>query len=161
MLVAAAVLAVGACGSGDEGSDPTAESEGACGPVIDGLERDGDHVPTGTPVEFETSPPTGGDHYAEPGPKPGVYDDEPLTEPAQVAALEVGYVVMNYDPTQLDAGGVAELGAVAEDNFGVLVTPQAAPLDDGAAVAFTSFGVLQLCSELDVDAASGFIAEQL
>jgi len=157
-VVMVVALVTAACGS-SEAEQPQRYSD-FCEQAEPGPESEGVHVPAGTPIDYLSSPPTGGDHYADPGPKPGVYE-QPLSEPHQVAALEVGYVVVNYDPDQLDDREVAQLAGVADSNFGVLLTPQAAPMDGGAAVGVTAQGRIQLCDRADPAAVDSFAADHL
>ena len=111
------------------------------------------HVFDSDDVTYNSSPPTSGPHQV-PGPEPGVAAT-PIPEAQQVAALETGTVLIQY-ATDVAAADVAELEALAQ-NDGVLVAPGARAFDDDATIAFTAWGVRQLCSELDIDAAEAFI----
>lgn len=52
------------------------------------------HVPIGTPVEYNSNPPTSGKHYEE-WIRAGVYS-EPKDDRNLVHSLEHGYVIMSY-----------------------------------------------------------------
>lgn len=54
------------------------------------------HVSSGTDVDYDTSPPTSGDHYSSPA-EPGFYEETPPLGNL-VHSLEHGHVVIYYDP---------------------------------------------------------------
>lgn len=57
-----------------------------------------DHVDEGTKVDYDTSPPTGGNHYGNPA-NAGFYDSASALQPEQaVHNLEHGQVVLWYSP---------------------------------------------------------------
>lgn len=147
MIAAAALAGVvfAACG----GDDATA----ICSPEERIIEPSSLHVIGDTEVVYENSPPTSGPHQV-PAPTSGARL-EPLSEPLQVGALESGAVILQYQPevTAAAASDLAELGA----SDGVLVAPAVRAFDGDAVVAFTAWGVRQLCSAVDLDAATAFI----
>jgi len=53
------------------------------------------HVPVGTKVQYNSNPPTSGQHYAE-WTKAGVYD-APLDDRNLVHSLEHGYIIISYN----------------------------------------------------------------
>ena len=70
------------------------------------------HVDEGTPVEYDTRPPTSGPHYgrwADPG-----YYAEPVPAGNLVHSLEHGYVVIYYDPAALTPEAEESLRAFAD-----------------------------------------------
>ena len=144
-LAASATLLTACGGSG---------SSAVCSPEERIIEPSSLHVIGDTEVVYESSPPTSGPHQV-PAPTGGTRT-EPLSELLQVGALESGAVILQYgsgvDSTELDSLAREE---------GVLVTPAARPLDGDATVAFTAWGVRQLCSAVDVDAAEAFIDRNL
>lgn len=144
VVVGAIVLA--ACGGGDG-------NRAACSAVERVLESSGTHVLPGVEVTFEYSPPTSGPHQV-PAPGPGVSED-PIAEPLQVAALEQGWVLLQYSP-EAPAADIAALEALASTD-GVIIAPGARPFDDDATFAFTAWSRRQLCSALDLAAARAFI----
>ena len=144
--MAATALVLAACG----GSDGAAA---VCTPEERIIEPSSLHVIGDTEVVYDSSPPTSGPHQV-PAPNGGVRTT-PLSEPLQVGALESGAVILQYQPDaasaiidQLEGLSVAE---------GVVVMPAARAFDDDAAVAFTAWGVRQLCSAVDIGAAEAFI----
>lgn len=147
-------------GASTEPSSPVSEAAAAsCAeierpPLQAGSHLIGDRAP---PVPYSSQPPTSGWHSS------GHVDidlrgaDDPLSEPDQVSVLEAGGVVVAHG--QLPEDAVAALGDHVRTNYEqrVAVTPYE-PLDAGA-VAFTSWGVLQRCDGVDLDALDRFVAE--
>ena len=144
--MAASTVLLAGCG-GDDGA-------AICSPEERIIEPSSLHVIGDTEVVYESSPPTSGPHQV-PAPTGGTRTD-PLSEPLQVGTLESGAVILQFG-SEVDA---AELVSLARDE-GVLVTPAARTLDGDATVAFTAWGVRQLCSAVDVDAAEAFIDRHL
>lgn len=125
----------------------------ACGDVERLIDSSSLHVLPGAEVTYEHSPPASGPHQL-PAPSAGVHT-EPIGEPLQVAAVEVGMVIVQYQPT-VSPPAVAALEALAVAD-GVIVAPAGRAFDDDAEVAHTSWGRRQLCSSADLDAAAAFI----
>jgi len=113
------------------------------------------HVPTGTPVEYTTSPPAFGAHWNEAGVAPAPFDrkfysdDRPELE-SLVHNLEHGYTILWYDETIADdEDAMTELRNMSEkfdgseDNFRdkFIAAPWTSedgdPFPDGQHVAFT------------------------
>ncbi len=146
-----------------------------------------EHVPDGTPIEYEGSPPAFGAHYDVPDTmdrKLYTVDDRPdLRE--LVHNLEHGYTFVWYDETVADDDkAMTELRAVASqfpgtENFRYKfkAVPWTAedgePFPDGQHVAFTHWsaggagntspadqvGVRQYCSEFSGEALSSFMED--
>lgn len=146
VAVAASAVLLAACGGDDAAV--------ICSPEERIIEPSSLHVIGDTEVVYDSSPPTSGPHQV-PAPTGGTRTD-PLSEPLQVGTLESGAVIVQYT-SDIDA---TELETLARDE-GVLVTPAVRTLDDDATVAFTAWGVRQLCSAVDVDAARAFIDRNL
>ncbi len=53
------------------------------------------HVPVGTPIDYNSNPPTSGKHYEE-WAKAGIYN-EPKDDRNLVHSLEHGYIIMSYN----------------------------------------------------------------
>ncbi|MEM7287300.1 MAG: DUF3105 domain-containing protein [Actinomycetota bacterium] len=151
LAAAVAVSATLAAACGGDGAAAICEPEERI------IEPSSLHVIGDTDVVYESSPPTSGPHQV-PAPEGGIRT-EALSEPLQVGTLETGAVILQYQPG-IAPGPLADLEALARTE-GVLVTPAARPFDDGAAVAFTAWGVVQRCSEVDGDAAEAFIDDHL
>ena len=143
LVAVAAVTAVTACGGG--GGSACAE------PVRERLDPNSAlHLLPGADVPpFSTHPPTSGAHQL--GNWPTGLLDGPIDEPVQVALLEAGEVLVQYDG--LDDAEREELERLAR-----LPQVTIAPNDDlPAAVVATAWTYKQTCSAVDVDALRGFV----
>lgn len=69
------------------------ESRPKPGTLVDDLGRD--HVPVGTKVEYNSNPPTSGNHYEE-WVRAGVFD-RPQEDGYLIHSLEHGYVIISYN----------------------------------------------------------------
>lgn len=108
-------------------------------------------------MPYSSQPPTSGWHSSGHFEVDVRGEDDPLSEPDQVSVLEAGGVVVAHG--QLPDDAVDGLGDHVRENHDqrVAVTPYE-PLDAGV-VAFTSWGVLQRCDGVDLDALDRFAAE--
>lgn len=138
-----------ACGGGTAAS--------SCAAIERVIEPGSIHVLPGNVVRYMYSPPTSGPHQV-PAPDPGIFS-EAITEPRQVAALESGFVLLQYDRSA-SAADVAALEALASIQ-GVMVAPGVRTFDQDASIAFTAWTKQQLCIGLDVEAAEAFIEEHV
>lgn len=138
LVVAVLVVAVNR-GPATEGPDQAStEPMGEAIPLLGNT-----HVPEGTPVEYNSNPPTSGDHWPEPAGW-GVYD-EPLPDEVLVHNIEHGGIWISY--TGLDKADVAGLAATAEQYpEAVIVTPR--PRNDSP-IALASWGRLLKLDSVD------------
>jgi hypothetical protein len=159
----------------------------ACGKIeTKKAEGSAEHLPTGTPVPYEDSPPAFGPHWNEAGIAPApisrklyTAEDRPELE-SLVHNLEHGYTVLWYDETiAADDEAMAELRGIADkfaDNDNMrskfIAAPwrenDGEPFPDGQAVAFTHWsgteaadqkGIWQYCSEVSGEALESFMTE--
>lgn len=123
------------------------------------LERPGDtipiegrqHVPVGTKVNYQTNPPTSGNHYGEPADW-GVYQEE-LEDEAVVHSLEHGGIWISYK--DIDEETKKKLEEIGKDNPGsVIVSPRS--LND-AKIAIASWGRLLKLESVDAEIIRSFI----
>lgn len=142
------MLCVAIVGAACGGGDPE-----ACSEPERVIEPSSVHVLPGVEVNYEASPPTSGPHLI-PAPSPGVHT-APIDEPRQVGALETGIVIIQYSSV-VGADEVGVLEALADENQ-VIVAPGFRSFDDGASVAFSAWGIRQLCSDADSATAQTFI----
>lgn len=119
----------------------------------------------GVEIEYNTSPPTSGEHYSNPIPA-GFYDENSF-EASEVAhpesyivhSLEHGYVVVWYNCANLDAAECSDLKAdiknvVDENPEKVIVFPWA---DMEEPVVLTAWGIIMRLDEFDADSVRSFI----
>jgi hypothetical protein len=113
--------------------------------------------PDKQPGNWNSNPPTSGDHLATPLPR-GVYKDQ-QDERAIVHNLEHGYVVIQYK--NLPENQLETLTKLAEGLKGqkFVLAPYSGLATDG--VALTAWQRLQTCQRADVDVVSGFVNDYM
>ncbi len=147
-LVSALVLALllAGCGAG------AGAAEGCAAPVEEELDPAVLlHVLPGSPVTYRTDPPTSGPHT---GTAPRGALDEAIPGPVQVAVLERGDVLVQYDPG-LGDDEIAFLHDLAGDRV-VTAPNDALP----APVVATAWQWKLLCEGIDLDAIDRFVADR-
>lgn len=106
------------------------------------------------PVAYNSTPPTSGWHTS--GDVPIEVATEPLTEPEQVTVLELGGVVVAHNG--LDRSERTTLEDLLTEQYpGEAASTEYDKLGEGE-VALTSWGRLQRCKALDLEAVEAFIA---
>lgn len=146
----ALVVALGVSGCG--GDSPLAAS---CGDVVT---EDLDPtwtvhlLPGAAAPDYLTDPPTSGPHFAA-EPVTGVLT-ETLDDPLQVTVLEVGGVMLQYRPADLDDADRGRLERLGSDS--VVVAPDA---DLPEAVVATAWATKQSCDGLDIDTLASFVED--
>ena len=129
------------------------------------LEEEGNGHVNGD-VEYETSPPSSGDHSATPA-DAGFYPDE-VPEETLVHNLEHGQIVIWYSPDADEETRNDLRGLVESANDPAAVTGQsqppllAAPHDDlpaGKSLVLTAWTASQACGAYSLDAINEFRAE--
>ncbi len=142
-----------------------------------------EHVPTGTPVEYEEAPPAFGPHWNEAGEAPAPIEDRFYSEDSRppleglVHNLEHGYTILWYDESAADnPTTVGQIKAIADKlndsdtNFRLKFKAVPWTKDDGKAfpdgqhIAFTHWtaddqGVWQFCSEPSGEALEQFMID--
>ena len=115
------------------------------------------HVPQDQKVDYNTNPPTSGDHDAEPA-GDGVYSD-PATEASLrnfLHTMEHGRIIIQYDPT-LEKRSIDQLGGIFNDDpYHMVLVPNERM---SYKVAVTAWGHLLGCRKVDenvFDAIRGF-----
>lgn len=101
------------------------------------------HVPEGTRVEYQTNPPTSGDHYANAVPW-GVYFEEQVDE-AMVHSLEHGGIWISYkDISEAEIDVLESIGR--RNSQSVIVSPRQA---NDAPISVASWGKLMHLENAD------------
>lgn len=120
------------------------------------------HVAQGTPIAYQTSPPTSGSHYPS-ATRAGFYTEAPPLGNL-VHSLEHGAVVIYYDPKNFAAEAERSLKAFASAHqnpwASVMVVPNPEPNPDAAYVLTAWTKMLKLDS-YDVQVVRAFLAEYL
>lgn len=144
----------------------TAEEAGC--DTIEELEEEGnEHVPAGQTVEYETSPPTSGDHWPpENVAEPGFYPDAVPSE-SLVHNMEHGQIVIWYDAdaNQETRDNLEQFADAANDpdspgsGGGPII---AVPYDDvpeGKTLVMTAWTKSQACARYSLEAINDFRVE--
>ncbi len=119
-----------------------AAAAGCDSKFIESPEQGRNHISAPQTYNYNTNPPTSGDHYGTTGPT-GVHT-APLQKEIQVHNLEHGHAVISYKTDGLDQSIIDKLEDVAkEDDKRVLVTPNA---DMQYKVAVSVWGKLLGCN---------------
>ena len=135
-----------------------ARSAAGCNEVQQPAQAGRDHIsPDKQAGNWNSNPPTSGDHLATPLPR-GIYRDQ-QDERAIVHNLEHGYAVIQYK--NLPEDQVETLTKLAEGLKGqkVVLAPYSGLTADG--VALTAWQRLQTCQRADVDVVSGFLNDYM
>jgi hypothetical protein len=142
-LVLALALAAPAC------SKPITASQAAavCRPVRTVEVKSRSHVNEGVKVSYKTDPPAGGDHWPSPA-RTGVYGADAPAPEQLVHNMEHGHVIFWIVPGSIPSSVVDGLvKIVAENPTRTVLTPHAFPKLPGVKVAFSAWGVIQLCTK--------------
>ncbi|HEY0739006.1 MAG TPA: DUF3105 domain-containing protein [Herpetosiphonaceae bacterium] len=158
LIAVGALIAVGIGAwvifGGGGGVAPAAVSPG--GPVEELPTRD--HVADGQAVEYNTNPPTSGNHWAQAATW-GIYPSRPPADERLVHNLEHGGVIISYNPAKVDAATVEKLTNLARDlrksRTCLILTPRESIQDDKP-IALTSWGFLATLDSYDEAAIRAF-----
>jgi hypothetical protein len=152
-LAIAAALVAGCTGGNDVAGTPPATDR--CTAVEFPTMQFGSHLigDAAPPVPYSSTPPTSGWHSSG-APPTGVFTD-PLSEPAQVLALEAGGVVVTHAGLP-EAEFEALVDAAEAFPDTVVVTPYA-DIPAGT-VVYASWGALQRCESFDAQAFERYVA---
>jgi hypothetical protein len=159
VLILAGVLIVVGAGAwlflgGDGGVAPAAQSPGKAVEVLPTRE----HVPDGTRVQYNTNPPTSGDHWQNPATW-GIYPSRPPADERLVHNLEHGGVIISYNPAKVDAATVEKLKeltrSLQRSRPCIILTPRDSIQDDKP-IALTAWGVLATLDSYDEAAIRAF-----
>lgn len=177
-LLVAAALALVACGGDDD--EPTTSSADAatttadttqgepidgtetalCGPIEEvDVELGGTHFEREfTAADFDTNPPTGGDHSQTPL-RAGTFYEEPPPLGEAVHLLEHGAVIgWTNDLDDADSAAIEEaFNEVFKDGYYQLAVIENPDLE--VPFALSAWGALQTCEEVDVEAIRPFVEE--
>jgi hypothetical protein len=175
LLVAALVLV--ACGGGDDSGDSSSTSTTAsdadlqgdpedgtetasCGPIEDvDVQLGGTHLDKDfTADDYQTNPPTGGDHNSTPLQAGTFYEDPPRLGEA-VHLLEHGAVIgWTNDISKADLQSIEEaFNETFQDGYYQLAVVENPDLD--VPFALSAWGALQTCDAVDTSAIRPFVEE--
>lgn len=159
LFVLALFVALAGCNDEEPAPAPSTEAPPAttdCG-VVETIPIQGEGHLVGDqdpPVPYNSTPPTSGWHTS--GDIPIEVASEPLTEPEQVTVLELGGVVVAHNGLDPSERTTLE-DLLTEEYPGEAASTEYDKLEEGE-VALTSWGRLQHCDALDLEAVEAFIA---
>lgn len=111
---------------------------------------------TDQPVQYNTNPPTSGDH-SNIAAQVGFYANQPPSDGRLVHSLEHGNVVMYWNPQKLDEASFTKLKALYDDLRGerpCIILAQRTNMDHG--IALTAWGFLAELDTFDEGAIRAF-----
>ncbi len=134
-----------------------AATEAGCQPVetVELMET-ANHVDEGTDIQYNSTPPTSGDHYGN-WADPGFYST-PVEEERLVHNLEHGQIVIWYSPDAPTATVDAVTSIVEDEGIALLAAPYEG-LPAGSELAFSAWGAFQACADFSNDVLSQFRAQ--
>lgn len=120
------------------------QEEAGCDDIETHELLEADHVDEGTAIEYNSSPPTSGPHYAQPSPT-GFFSN-PVEPERLVHNLEHGQIVYWYDPN-MPEDALASLEAYVRDGSGALVASPYDQVPSGFEFTMAGWGASQSCVE--------------
>ena len=112
-----------------------------------------EHVDEGTPVDYETNPPTSGNHYGTPA-DPGFYTNE-LARETLVHNMEHGQIVIWYRP-DAPSSVIDDIESIADQER---IATLAVPYDnvpEGSNFSMTAWGASQNCDRVSQEVVDEF-----
>lgn len=131
------------------------EQEAGCTEVETHETLGREHVEEGTPVQYNTSPPTSGPHYqnfSDPG-----FFDTPVQQERLVHNLEHGQLVFWYRPDAPEATIQNLRDIVNSDRIALLATPHEG-VESPYEFVMTAWGASQRCQEVSQEVVDNFRA---
>lgn len=129
--------------------------EAGCGDVETFELLGADHVDEGTQIEYNSTPPTSGPHYAQPSPT-GFFTD-PVEPERLVHNEEHGQIVFWYDSAAPQAT-IDSIEAYVEASPGALVATPYEQVPSGSEFSMTAWGASQSCVEVSQEVLDNFRA---
>jgi Protein of unknown function (DUF3105) len=122
-----------------------AAGEAGCTPIETHEIEGNQHVDEGTEVDYQTTPPSSGNHYETPA-DPGFYSSEVPAE-TLVHNLEHGQIVFWYRP-DAPQEVADDLERIVGDGGVALLAVPSAEVPDGANFAMSAWGATQACERV-------------
>lgn len=114
------------------------------------------HVAVGTVVDYQTDPPTSGNHY--PDPQPGGFSSQPVAAEFLVHAMEHGGVIIYYDPTVITPDQQGALTTLANQHLGIQSQVCVAPRSDTThPITLTAWTHMLQLAAYDAGSIQGFL----
>ncbi len=114
----------------------------------------GGHVPQGTPLQYSTNPPAGGQHYDTTA-HAGIYDTSNLPADGNlVHSLEHGAVILWYNPKRLSTDQMNKLKTIFNQTSGKGIMAPRSSMD--VPVGLSSWGQVLKLKNIDEKQVKGF-----
>ena len=129
--------------------------EAGCGEIAEHELLGRDHVDEGSPIEYNSSPPTSGSHYANFA-DPAFYS-APIEKERLVHNLEHGHTIIWYrsDAPQATIDSIENY--VSGELPGIFAAPYDEEFSDGSGdYALAAWGATQVCSEFSIPVVESF-----
>ena len=128
-LVLSLMVILPACGGSSRNGPETSSAVLYNDPGIQTFPDEGHtHVPVGTVIQYNTDPPTSGDHY--PFPQQGGFYQNAILAGFLVHSMEHGGVIIYYNPAVITTEQTAALKALAQAHLGVFGQVICVPRND-------------------------------
>jgi hypothetical protein len=129
LAAVAAALILPACGGGGHSGSSTTENAFPSDKDIETFPNEGNtHVPVGTAIDYDTDPPTSGNHY--PVPQDGGFFDHDIAAGYLVHSMEHGAVIIYYNPATVTPEQQDALKALAAAHPGSFAQIVCVPRND-------------------------------
>jgi hypothetical protein len=149
-LVLPFALGLFGCGSGNVGNEG----------VIQWPDDGNAHVAEGTPITYNTNPPTSGTHY--PIAQAGGFYIHTIQLGYLVHTMEHGGIIIYYDPDTVTTEQQDELRTIVQPHLGNFSTVVALPRDDAEfPIILTAWRHWQRLRVYDAAAINGFVTQFL
>jgi hypothetical protein len=112
-------LVLSACGGGILSDDES---------IVEFPDEGRQHIAEGTPITYNTDPPTSGPHY--PIPQEGGFYTREILPGYLVHTMEHGGIIIYYDPLTVTGNQQNEINTILQPHRGNFATVAAVPRDD-------------------------------
>jgi hypothetical protein len=162
LVLGLVALVLPACGSSSSSSSaPNSASNGTSGnfndtDILTFPDEGRTHVPDGTVIDYQTDPPTSGDHYPEP--EPGGFYTTEIAAGFLVHSMEHGGIIIYYSPA-VTSDQQAALAAIANAHPGIFAQVVVVPRNDPTyPIILTAWTHMLRLSTYDQSRIDNFIA---
>ena len=129
--------------------------EAGCTEVVEHEILEATHVDQGTPIEYSSSPPASGPHYANHG--DSIFYSEPVEKERMVHNLEHGQVIVWYSPDAPQATIDSIETYVSGELPEIIAAPYDGEFSDGPGeFVLGAWGANQVCSEFSIPVVEAF-----
>jgi hypothetical protein len=139
--------------SEEESFESVSAGQAGCTEIEEPEEMGANHVNEGTAVQYNTTPPTSGDHYGQTA--SGGFSATALQPENVVHNMEHGQIIVWYDPGAPGATVESIEAYVDGAGIGMVATPYD-QVPDGKSFTLTAWGAMQSCDEVSEEVLDNF-----